>query len=92
VERSRFKRTSDGYNLEVRMALPGAQMKPIYEDGHVIGFDVAINDNDEGKGPLKQQLHWWGMNDLFWGDCEFFGTLILVESVPDASRTTVTSR
>jgi hypothetical protein len=72
-----FKRTSDGYNLEVRMSLPGAQMKPIYDGGHAIGFDVAINDNDEGKGPLKQQLHWSGMNDLFWRDCKFFGTLIL---------------
>ena len=71
-----FKRTADGYNLEVRMALPGAQMKPIY-GGHAIGFDVAINDNDEGKGPLKQQLHWSGMNDMYWRDCKFFGTLIL---------------
>jgi Carbohydrate family 9 binding domain-like len=87
-----FKRTSDGYNLEVRMALPGAQMKPIYDGGHAIGFDVAINDNDEGKGPLKQQLHWSGMNDLFWRDCKFFGTLILIDSVPEASRTTVTPR
>lgn len=72
-----FKRTADGYNLEVRMALPGAQMKPIYDGGRAIGFDVAINDNDEGKGPLKQQLHWSGMNDLFWRDCNFFGKLIL---------------
>jgi hypothetical protein len=38
---------------------------------------VAINDNDEGKGPLKQQLHWSGMSDLYWRDCKFFGTLIL---------------
>jgi hypothetical protein len=81
-----FRRTPDGYNLEVRMALPGAQMKPIYDGGHAIGFDVAINDNDEGKGPLKQQLHWSGMNDLYWRDCKFFGTLILVESVPAARK------
>jgi hypothetical protein len=44
-----------------------------------IGFDVAINDNDEGKGPLKQQLHWSGMNDLYWCEGKFFGTLILYE-------------
>jgi hypothetical protein len=72
-----FKRTTDGYNLELRMSLPGAIMKPIYDGGRRIGFDVAINDNDEGKGPLKQQLHWSGMNDLYWRDCRFFGTLIL---------------
>jgi hypothetical protein len=72
-----FKRTSDGYNLELRMSLPGAVMKPIYDGGRPIGFDVAINDNDEGKGPLKQELHWSGMNDLFWRDCNFFGKLIL---------------
>lgn len=77
-----FKRTSDGYNLELRMALPGAQMKPIDAGGHAIGFDIAVNDNDVGKGPSKQQLHWSGMNDLFWRDTKFFGTLILIGSKP----------
>ena len=77
-----FKRTSDGYNLEVRMVLPGARMRPIYDGGHAIGFDVAINDNDEGKGSLKQQLHWSGMNDLYWRDTKYFGTLILYEAPP----------
>jgi Carbohydrate family 9 binding domain-like len=72
-----FRRTSDGYNLELRMSLPGAIMKPLFDGGRAIGFDVAINDNDEGKGPLKQQLHWSGMNDLYWRDCNFFGKLIL---------------
>lgn len=72
-----FKRTADGYNLELRMALPGARMRPIYDGGHPIGFDVAVNDNDRGSGPLKQQLHWSGMNALFWRDTRFFGTLIL---------------
>jgi hypothetical protein len=80
-----FKRTPNGYNLEVRMTLPGAQMKPIYQGGHAIGFDIAINDNDEGQGPLKQQLHWSGMNDLFWRDTKFFGTLVLYGG-PDAIR------
>ncbi len=75
---SAFKRTERGYNLEVRMSLPGAKMVAINEGGHPIGFDVAINDNDQGKGPLKQQLHWSGINDMFWRNCQFFGTLILV--------------
>jgi hypothetical protein len=87
-----FKRTSDGYNLEVRMVLPGAQMKPIYEGGRAIGFDVAINDNDEGKGPLKQQLHWSGMNDLYWRDTKFFGTLILYGSPADAGKAVSSSK
>jgi Carbohydrate family 9 binding domain-like len=80
-----FKRTSDGYNLEVRMTLPGAAMRPIYDGGHKIGFDVAINDNDEGQGPLKQQLHWSGMNDMFWRDTKLFGALVLYEG--PASKT-----
>jgi hypothetical protein len=80
-----FKRTSDGYNLELKMALPGATMKPIYDGGRAIGFDVAINDNDEGKGPLKQQLHWSGMSDLYWRDCKFFGTLILYNAAGQES-------
>lgn len=77
--RYQFKRTTKGYNLEVKMKLPGAIMKPINKGGHKIGFDICINDNDEGKGPLKQQLHWSGMNALFWRDCKYFGTLILID-------------
>lgn len=75
----RFKRTQKGYNLELKMKLPGTVMKPINEGGNKIGFDICINDNDEGKGPLKQQLHWSGMNALFWRDCKYFGTLILLD-------------
>ena len=73
-----FKRTDAGYNLEIRMALPGATMAAINEGGHPIGFDIAVNDNDLGSGPLKQQLHWSGMNGLFWRDTGLFGTLILL--------------
>jgi hypothetical protein len=73
-----FRRTAKGYNLEVRMSLPGARMTAINQGGHPIGFDIAINDNDEGKGPSKQQLHWSGINDMFWRNCQFFGTLILL--------------
>jgi len=73
-----FRRTEKGYNLELRMSLPEAKMAAINHGGHPIGFDIAINDNDVGGGPLKQQLHWSGMNDMFWRNCQFFGTLILV--------------
>lgn len=73
-----FKRTKKGYNLEVRMSLPGAKMVAINDGGHKIGFDICINDNDAGEGPLKQQLHWSGINDMFWRNCQFFGTLILL--------------
>jgi hypothetical protein len=73
-----FRRTGKGYNLEVRMSLPGSRMVAINEGGHPIGFDIAINDNDAGAEPLKQQLHWSGINDLFWRNCQYFGTLILV--------------
>ena len=73
-----FKKTSQGYNLEIRMSLPGAMMRPIDDGGHAIGFDVSVNDNDLGRGPTKQQLHWSGMNDLFWRNCQFFGTLVLL--------------
>ncbi|MEO7989980.1 MAG: sugar-binding protein [Chryseolinea sp.] len=75
----RFKRTQKGYNLELKMKLPGTVMKPINNGGHKIGFDICINDNDEGKDLLKQQLHWSGMNGIFWRDCKYFGTLILLE-------------
>ena len=75
----KFKRTEKGYNLEVKMRMPGAIMKPINAGGLKIGFDICVNDNDEGKGPLKQQLHWSGMNALFWRDCRYFGTLVLID-------------
>jgi hypothetical protein len=73
-----FARTATGYNLELRMSLPGAKMAAINEGGHRIGFDLAINDNDAGGGHLKQQLHWSGVNDLFWRNCQYFGTLLLL--------------
>jgi hypothetical protein len=73
-----FKRTAQGYNLELRMSLPGATMAAINAGGHPIGFDIIFNDNDLGKGPLKQALHWSGINDMFWRNCQFFGTLILL--------------
>jgi len=75
-----FKRTPQGYNFELRILLPGAVMRPIHDGGRAIGFDLAINDNDEGKGSLKQELHWSGMNDMFWRDTKYFGTLILVDT------------
>ena len=74
-----FKATAKGYNLELKMKLQGAVMKAIDKGGHKIGFDICINDNDLGTGPLKQQLHWSGMNAMFWRDCKYFGTLILVD-------------
>lgn len=73
-----FKKTEDGYNFELKMSLPGAKMVAINEGGHKIGFDICINDNDNGEGPLKQQMHWSGMNGMFWRNCQFFGTLILI--------------
>jgi hypothetical protein len=73
-----FKKTEKGYNFELKMALPGAIMTAINEGGHKIGFDICINDNDSGEGALKQQLHWSGMNGIFWRNCQFFGTLILL--------------
>ncbi len=73
-----FRRTATGYALEIRLALPGARMVAINEGGRPIGFDLAVNDNDTGSGPLKQQLHWSGVNDLFWRNCQYFGTLILL--------------
>ena len=77
----RFKATAKGYNLELKMKLPGTVMKAVNDGGHPIGFDICINDNDEGKGLLKQQLHWSGMNGMFWRDCKYFGTLMLVDKL-----------
>jgi hypothetical protein len=73
-----FRRTAKGYNLELRMSLPGANMRAINDGGHPIGFDLAVNDNDTGSGALKQQLHWSQVNGMFWRNCQLFGTLILI--------------
>ena len=73
-----FRKTTKGYNLELRLSLPGAKLLAINDGGHPIGFDVAINDNDTGSGALKQQLHWSQVNGMFWRNCQLFGTLILI--------------
>ena len=41
------------------------------------GIEIMF-DNDSGNVALKQQLHWSGMNGIFWRNCQFFGTLILI--------------
>lgn len=75
-----FLKTARGYNLELRMSLPGARLLAVNGGGHPIGFDVAINDNDAGAGALKQQLHWSQVNGMFWRNCQLFGTLILIRN------------
>jgi hypothetical protein len=54
-------------------------------------FAAADVDANDGKGSLKQQLHRSGMNDPFWRDCKFFGTLILIDSA-SVSKTAVTPK
>ena len=65
-------------------------MKPLPDGGRPIGFDVAINDNDEGKGPLKQQLHWSGMNDLLLARLQFFRKIDSVLTIRFLEHTAAT--
>jgi hypothetical protein len=77
------KATDDGYVMEVR--IPWANFAPFQPAvGSVIGFDLAIDDQDS---PVEQVHSWqkgyrkcqigWGENKSFASDRSQFGRMIL---------------
>lgn len=64
---------SGGYSVE--MAIPWSELGIVPTAGMTIGFDVAVNDDDNG-GDRDSQLMWAGTNDN-WTDTSMFGNLEL---------------
>lgn len=65
-----FARTDDGYRLEVRFPWNVLKAKP--SPGTSIGFDVQVNDDDDG-GERDSKLAWNATEDDAWQNTRAFG-------------------
>ena len=67
-------RTDRGYTLETAIPWRTLGVKPVA--GHMIGIDVQINDDDNGK-ERDGKLAWHSKNDKAWQSPRNFGRLVL---------------
>ena len=70
-----YKTTSSGYNLEFSIFFEDLLFKP--KNGHEFGFDVQINDNDNGMG-RDDILRWWSNYNDSWWNPSLLGTAVLI--------------
>lgn len=70
---SGWKSVAGGYTME--FAIPWSAINVVPTSGKSVGFDVAIDDDDNGAG-RDSQLTWAGNGDN-WGNTSAFGSLIL---------------
>ena len=74
IEFSQYQ-TSSGYNLEV--SIPWSTIGVSPGAGDVIGFDVAVDD-DDGGGSRDAQIVSISSSDQLWSDPSLFGSVDLV--------------
>ncbi len=70
----RMRAVPTGYQLSVK--IPWATLKIIPKNEYVLGFDIQINDDDNGKG-RDAKLSWNANADQAWKTPKIFGGLIL---------------
>ncbi|WP_459191298.1 sugar-binding protein [Halosimplex sp. J119] len=75
VEWSRAE-TDDGYRIEC--AFPWSVLGVSPEAGHQLGFDVHVNDDDDGDG-RDAKLSWAADTDMAWDDPSLFATVELTD-------------
>ena len=68
-----------GYNMEVK--IPWTTMGVTPSIGKVIGFDVAVNDDDAG-GTRENKISWNATADEGWQNPSYFGTTTLIDAPP----------
>lgn len=71
-----MKETADGYTLEVSVPLSSLQIAPSI--GTDFGFDIGINDDDNG-GERDNKISWYQTVDDGWKDPSVFGEVVLKE-------------
>ncbi|MBN1782601.1 T9SS type A sorting domain-containing protein [bacterium] len=69
-----FTETAYGWTLETRMNM-ATDMGITPSAGHLMGFDVKLNDNDTGARDLMSA--WWSSDDGVWSSPNLRGTLKL---------------
>jgi len=65
---------NDGYQAEI--AFPWRTLRTEAQSEKVIGFEVQLNDDDNG-GERDAKLAWWGSSDVAYGDPSAFGQVKL---------------
>ena len=77
--------TEQGYDLEVLIPWSLIGINPTI--GHVIGFDIGVND-DDGGGARNNKIAWHKTTDDGWENPSVFGNIELVGTRPVASIST----
>ena len=74
-----FKKTDEGYNLEV--AIPKAQVEPYMplKEDEEIGFEISNADRENGD--RNDVRHWWTTDGNTWQNASLFGTAVLTGKV-----------
>jgi len=68
--------TDDGYHLEA--AFPWSMLGVTPESGHVLGFDVHVNDDDT-EGDRDAKISWFAEEDNSWQNPSLFATVRLTD-------------
>jgi len=78
--------TGDGYLLEVKLPWMSIMGQPA-EPGQLIGFDVWINDDDDGGDTRESQVSWYSTDGNGWQDPSVWGVAVLEASDKAANPT-----
>ncbi|MFW5851491.1 MAG: CBM9 family sugar-binding protein, partial [Bacteroidota bacterium] len=68
--------TTNGYNVEIAIPWSTINLNPTV--GHIMGFDVAVNDDDNG-GERDNKISWNATVDNGWQNPSLFGEVELIE-------------
>ena len=78
--------TDDGYTVEVKFPWEALYTEDKPTLGDLMGFDVMINDDDDGGG-RDTQLSWFSTGNQAWNNPSVFGTVVLVADLKAGNPT-----
>ena len=70
----RMVKLANGYQLETTIPWTTLNVRP--KHGHVVGFDIQVNDDDSGD-QRDAKLAWNAQSDQAWKNPQMFGQLVL---------------
>ena len=70
----RMVKVANGYQLETTIPWTTLNVRP--KHGHVVGFDIQVNDDDSGD-QRDAKLAWNAQTDQAWKNPQMFGQLVL---------------
>jgi hypothetical protein len=68
-----------GYYMEI--SIPWSTLGGVPSDGDMIGFDIGVNDDDDG-GTRDSKIHWFDATDNAFHDPSYFGTVEVASCDP----------